>query len=101
MTVSMGRSAPLKDHFVVSWTATMVVKYRCLGFLWMGGVPRRHDRPELLVRVFPRITCAQQRVDCKFELERVLKLDPPAHQLWNRHHRDDGPTNASTVQQTT
>ena len=44
MTVSTGRSAPLKDHFVVSWTATMVVK---LEFLWMGGVPRRHDRPEL------------------------------------------------------
>jgi len=31
MTVSIGRSAPLKDHFVVAWAATMVVRLTFLG----------------------------------------------------------------------
>lgn len=43
MTVSMGRLAPLKDHFVVACAATMVVRYRLHGFLWAGAAPQRHD----------------------------------------------------------
>jgi len=47
VTVSMGRLTSLKDHFVVAWIVTMVVKNGLLEFLRAGAVPRRHDLPEL------------------------------------------------------
>ena len=34
----MGRSAPVKDHFVVAGAATMVVRFRFLGFLSVNAV---------------------------------------------------------------
>ena len=69
MTVSMGRFSPLKDHFVVAWAATMVVRFTFLGFLSVGAAPQCHNRPP---RVWALLRSrAHQSHNASVELGRV------------------------------